>query len=157
MEERMHPTLGMCVRSDGSVFVKGRWPSTSRWTKGIVTGNGYLGVNFRHHIYLVHRLVAEAFIGPLDSHHEVDHIDRNKANNEVSNLRIGTHAENMRNTVLADRHGELTVAHKWEDPKADRTAYHRVYRSTPQGALVTRNARLRPEAKRRAFFSKGST
>jgi hypothetical protein len=43
MEECMHPTLGMRVRSDGSVFVKGRWPSTSHWTKGAPICNGKRG------------------------------------------------------------------------------------------------------------------
>ena len=47
--------------------------------------------------YRVHRLVACAFLG-LDLHSElcVDHIDCNKSNNKLSNLRVVTVDENNR-------------------------------------------------------------
>lgn len=40
--------------------------------------------------FLVHRLVANAFISPLDSTLQVDHIDGCHSNNNVSNLRVLT-------------------------------------------------------------------
>lgn len=44
----------------------------------------------------VHRLVAEAFIGPQPTpEHIVMHIDDNGLNNRVDNLKWGTHKENM--------------------------------------------------------------
>src|SRR5574343_359593 len=46
-------------------------------------------------IKYVHRLVAENFIG--ESELEVDHIDRNTENNNVSNLRWVTHSDNLKN------------------------------------------------------------
>lgn len=45
----------------------------------------------------VHRLVAETFLGIPEEKREVDHIDRNKTNNTVDNLRWVTHSENSRN------------------------------------------------------------
>ena len=47
--------------------------------------------------HLVHQLVAELFIGPRPEGLVIDHIDRNKLNNNVENLRYLTQAENMRN------------------------------------------------------------
>lgn len=44
----------------------------------------------------VHRLVAQAFLDGWSPNLFVDHIDLNKSNNHVSNLRIVTHAENVR-------------------------------------------------------------
>lgn len=118
MEERIHPTLGMRVRSDGSVFVKGRWPSTSHWTFGTAGYHGYMGLSIHRRTYMVHRIVYEAFFGIIPPGKEIDHIDRNPANNNISNLRICTHAENMRNTVQTDRCEKLCGVHKWEDEKA---------------------------------------
>ena len=45
--------------------------------------------------FLVHRLVAECFIKNVGKKPEVDHIDTNKKNNNVENLRWCWHLENM--------------------------------------------------------------
>jgi HNH endonuclease/NUMOD4 motif len=47
--------------------------------------------------FLVHRLVANAFIKKKYGYEEVDHIDRNKKNNNVSNLRWSNRSENNLN------------------------------------------------------------
>lgn len=46
--------------------------------------------------YKVHRLVAEAFLGDIDGN-EIDHIDTNRTNNLVTNLRIVSRKENANN------------------------------------------------------------
>lgn len=43
----------------------------------------------------VHRLVAQHHIGEIPEGMEVDHIDGNRHNNNVENLRIVTHRENV--------------------------------------------------------------
>jgi hypothetical protein len=48
----------------------------------------------------IHRLVANAFIPNPENKTEIDHIDRNPANNRVDNLRWTTRAENMINCSL---------------------------------------------------------
>jgi len=42
----------------------------------------------------VHRLVGEAFLGPLPKDHVTNHIDSNRANNHISNLEYTTPAQN---------------------------------------------------------------
>jgi len=42
-----------------------------------------------------HRLVYETYVGKIKSGFELDHIDGDKHNNNLSNLRLVTHSENM--------------------------------------------------------------
>ena len=57
----------------------------------ILTDNG------KRKTYLIHRLVAIHYIPNPDNCLEVDHIDRVRSNNDISNLRWVTHTENQQN------------------------------------------------------------
>jgi len=50
--------------------------------------------------YYVHRLIAETLLENPHNLSEVDHINRDKLCNEVTNLRWCDHAENFRNTDI---------------------------------------------------------
>ena len=62
-------------------------------------GNGYLRVNLyangKRKKRKVHRLVAEAFLGPRPEGHEVNHKDGIKSHNKATNLEWVTSAENQ--------------------------------------------------------------
>ena len=61
---------------------------------------GYLQVSIpvRNTTDLVHRLVAETFLSNPKGYNEIDHINHNKQDNRVENLRWCTHTENMSNS-----------------------------------------------------------
>lgn len=48
---------------------------------------------------LIHRLVAETFLGIVGDGYEVNHKDGNRYNNDISNLEWVTHRENMAHAV----------------------------------------------------------
>lgn len=71
--------------------------------KPFINNSGYLSIglweNNRKTTKLVHILVAMHFMN-YDNKYDVDHIDNNKTNNDISNLQLVTHSDNcnMRNT-----------------------------------------------------------
>jgi hypothetical protein len=72
------------------------------------TNRGYLRATIRHgsfrKVRLVHQLVAMAFYGPTPDGMEIMHLDGNPSNANLSNLKHGTHSENMKDAI---RHGSL--------------------------------------------------
>lgn len=69
----------------------------------------------------IHRLLAIQFILNPDNLPEVDHIDRNKLNNDLSNLRWVTHSINMNNQ-------ERSIANMTEEQKKERIVNLREYK-----------------------------
>ena len=52
---------------------------------------------------MVHKVVAECWIGPKPEGLQIDHIDRNSLNNDYRNLRYVNHSGQMKNRVLSQR------------------------------------------------------
>lgn len=52
---------------------------------------------------MLHKVVAECWLGDKPEGYEIDHIDRSAHNNHYSNLRYVTHSEQMKNRVLSQR------------------------------------------------------
>ena len=56
---------------------------------------GYLRVQLNRKHFYVHRLVMEAFIGPLPVGQEVEHVDGDRAHNSIQNLCYLSKSENI--------------------------------------------------------------
>ena len=85
-----------------------------------VRTKGYLGVRLykegKQTPYHVARLVALCFIGNPDNKPTIDHINTDKTDNRVENLRWATHHENMMNPISLSQR-RLTFSIKYP-PKA---------------------------------------
>jgi len=82
---------------------KGRPIKNPYWKQvSLTTSSGYIQCNFNHKKYLHHRIVYYAYNPDWDFHdgsknNFIDHMDQNKTNNHISNLRVVTNAQNKQN------------------------------------------------------------
>lgn len=91
--------------------------------KPYTDSNGYLMVGLfvdyaTHHVdgrikIAVHRLVADAFLATDKLRPLVDHINRNKKDNRIFNLRRATHHENALNKKQSDKDGRGPAEVEW--------------------------------------------
>lgn len=94
------------AEDDGRIYshVKGKF------LKGEISNSGYYRVTLckdnSKNRYCIHRLIALTYIPNLENKPQVDHIDRNKTNNSVNNLRWATIAENRCN-ISVQRNNKL--------------------------------------------------
>ena len=115
LQVKQHPYLNIFVREDGAIYNCGL-TRRKRWTFGNKKENGYIHIIIDGKNYYVHRLVAEAFIPNPDGKPTVDHINRDRADNRVENLRWATHKEQNENSSLVI--GRINYGVRWcENPK----------------------------------------
>lgn len=111
-----HPTLGIMVRSDGMVLLPTNSSKTlEHWTYG-ANNCGYREIVFKGKNYKVHKIILETFIEKPEGNYQVDHIDRNRSNNDISNLRWVTPQENSLNRKNTAPIGQRSI--DFETPEA---------------------------------------
>lgn len=71
---------------------------TNKLNKHTKNPLGYLVVSIANQVKSVHRVVAELFIPNPNNLPEVNHIDGDKSNNNISNLEWTTHSENVKHS-----------------------------------------------------------
>lgn len=124
----IHTTLGLECSSDGLVHLpaskNGRWKD--RWVKGTRNKAGYRVINYNGKVLCVHRIIAETF---LTGDGIVDHINRDKSDNNIANLRFGSISDNMRNTNRYDRVSDECRTHWCEDKRQYFKEYAERHRS----------------------------
>ena len=87
--------------------------------KGYINKKGYCVFDINKSKYFAHRLAYAFVYGDLSELYEIDHIDRNRSNNKISNLRLVTAQENQFNYSIP-RHntsGYLGVSYRKERNK----------------------------------------
>lgn len=93
--------------------------------------DGYMRVNLcqngKQKHYRVATLVYEAFNGPIPEGKELDHINGERTDNRLENLRVVSHLENCWNPITRERHlaanerRSRTMKEYWRKKKAAST------------------------------------
>jgi len=87
--------------NDGVLYWKN--PTSGRMKKGLRAGRygkrGYIETGINYKRYKNHRIIFLMFHGYLPE--IVDHIDNNKLNNKIENLRAATCSQNLQNAKLS--------------------------------------------------------
>ena len=82
--------------------------------KPTIEKEGYLVVSLKvdgiSKQFRIHRLVAQQFLPNSDNNSIIDHIDRNKQNNDVKNLRWTTASINMRNVANRTEYPNIEIS-----------------------------------------------
>ena len=93
--------------------------NSGRVLKPCKTNDGYLRVglvkNKIQYFKLVHKLIAEAFLLNLKNRKCIDHIDNNRQNNNLINLRYATVQENAQNASLSSKNTSGTKGVSWNN------------------------------------------
>ena len=120
----MHSKTGVMVRSDGFVLIPANYHYPEHWTEGTIDAStGYRVVMVKHKKYSVHRLMAEAFIPNEEGLRCVDHINRNRSDNRLENLRWASHKMNRENSSSVINRADYG-ARFCEDRKTYNRNYH---------------------------------
>lgn len=118
MEQKFkkHPYLDIEVSYDGMIHrpekrTDRQLVRKEAWTYGHKNSDGYMVVGVDGRTYKVHRLVFETWCGPILDGYTVDHVDRNRTNNVVSNIRLATPKQQSLNSKQhLERDKRITVS-----------------------------------------------
>jgi hypothetical protein len=103
------------VLTNGEIYSYSKYRHKGKILKQHKSDNGYLTVGLtkdkKRKTFLVHRLIASAYIPNPDNKPQVNHIDGNKQNNNIENLEWCSSSENQ---IHAIRKGlqKFTTKHK---------------------------------------------
>ena len=76
---------------------------------GCVDGNGYACLRINSVRYRMHRIIWAYHYDAIPSNLQIDHIDGNKLNNIIKNLRLATHSQNNSNNKHARRDSKSNI------------------------------------------------
>ena len=89
-----HPNIdGYIFYENGDVF------RNNYKINGYVNDNGYLTFQFKNKKKQIHRIIAELFVNNPNKYNFIEHIDKNKLNNNFNNLKWVSQKNNKKVTI----------------------------------------------------------
>lgn len=114
----------------------------TRILKPTISKRGYyvigLSKDSKTKTYTIHRLLMKAFVPNPENKRAIDHIDTNKLNNSLSNLRWCTDKENSNNEITKEKN-RANGLRMWEEGCFDNrnnTHYRKVAQYTRDGEYI---------------------
>ena len=143
---RKHPIHDLYVTKEGLVFKEARiscrghrkgclylLPTHIDKNTRYLVVTDYVPETQKSHNRNVHQLVAETYLERIEGKPYVDHKDRNKQNNNLSNLRYVSQTENNLNRDVSDTAKEKWGFNPCEDLKRYKAAWARKKWATDAG------------------------
>ena len=98
------PSSPSCLRNKVS-----RRAARQDMVQGTLGNRGYWQVRLLGERFVQHRIVWELHFGPIPEGRVIDHIDRDKSNNRIENLRCTSQSSNMTNQPQRNSSGHKGV------------------------------------------------
>ena len=83
---------------------------TNKW-------NGYRDINVQNTLYKQHRLVYVWHHGDIPDGYEIDHLDNNRSNNKIENLKAIPHKDNHRKMLQRRDNKSGVTGVRWSEAK----------------------------------------
>lgn len=132
----LHPVLRVFITDDGAVWMKESGRSTKwHWTYGNPDSDGYPRVKIDGKNRRVHILEAETFLPNPEHKPTVDHGNRIRHDNRLSNLSWKTYKEQAENTSSVINRQDYGVR-EVEDKSTYMHNYNKVYYQKNKGAAL---------------------
>jgi len=108
---------GVTLCYEDGMLYKYNKSGSMRGLRGYIRKDGYREVSINNKKYLYHRVIYKCCNNCWDitgyNNNYIDHIDRNKLNNNINNLRVVTATQNQQNTN-AKGYGWNKNRNKWQ-------------------------------------------
>jgi hypothetical protein len=116
-QEKLHELFE--YRDDGTLIRKVNIQSMARKgdAAGSVGGDGYTRISIDYKRYLLHRLIFLYHYGYLTHGLQIDHIDADKSNNRIDNLREVTGSQNMYNSKIRSNNKSGVKGVYWNEAR----------------------------------------
>lgn len=126
---------------DGKLY----WLSTNK-EAGYIHGSGYVRVGLQGRSYAAHRIIYELHYGPIPEGYEIDHINHDRIDNRIENLRLVTHQQNNCNRTLQSNNKTGVSGIHWDNRRCKYVVritvqghkYHIGYFNTFEEAVTAR-------------------